>query len=72
MESLRKFWQRLNGYDLFHTNRTGGVRYSPSCKHAYENTFNSRKVELAVTFRFNASHSKCKGTGAAGDEIKRL
>lgn len=75
---LRKSWLNerlmlgLNGYDLFHTNRTGGVRYSPSSMHAYEDTFNSRKVELSVTFRFNASQSKYKGTGASGDEIKRL
>ena len=75
---LRKSWfnerlmLNLNGYDLFHTSRKGGTHYSPSCMHTYEDTFNSRKVELSVSFRFNASQSKYKGTGAANDEIKRL
>ena len=62
----------LNGNDLLHTFRRGGIRYNPSGKHTYTDTYNSRSVSLSVLYRFNATRSKYKGTGAANDEIKRL
>lgn len=75
---LRKSWLNgrlqinLDGSDLLHTSRRGGIRYSLSCKHAYTDTFNSRSISLSVLYRFNATRSKYKGTGAANDEIRRL
>lgn len=75
---LRKSWLdgrlqiNLDGADLLDTYRRGGIRYSPSCKHAYTDTYNSRSVSLSVLYRFNVTRSKYKGTGAANDEIKRL
>lgn len=75
---LRKSWLdgclqiNLDGSDLLHTSRQGGIRYSLSCKHAYTDTFNSRSVSLSVLYRFNATRSKYKGTGAANNEIRRL
>lgn len=62
----------LKGSDLLHTYRAGGIRYSPSCVHLYKDTYNSRKIELSVMFRFNASASKYKGGGAANEEMNRL
>lgn len=75
---LRKSWLdgrlqiNVDGSDLLDTYRRGGIRYSPSSKHIYIDTFNSRSVSLSILYRFNASRSKYKGTGAANDEIKRL
>lgn len=75
---LRKSWLdgrlqiNVHGSDLLDTYRRGGIRYSPSSKHIYIDTFNSRSVSLSVLYRFNALRSKYKGNGAANDEIKRL
>lgn len=75
---LRKSWLdgrlqiNVDGSDLLGTYRRGGIRYSPSSKHTYIDTFNSRSISLSVLYRFNATRSKYKGTGAANDEIKRL
>lgn len=75
---LRKSWLNerlqvnLDGRDLLHTFRQGGIKYSPCGKHVYSDTYNSRSVSLSVLYRFNATRSKYKGTGAANDEIKRL
>lgn len=75
---LRKSWMdgrlqiNLDGSDLLDTSRRGGIRYSLSCKHAYTDTFNSRSISLSVLYRFNATRSKYKGTGATNDEIRRL
>ncbi|MCD7924553.1 MAG: TonB-dependent receptor family protein [Bacteroides sp.] len=75
---LRKSWMdgrlqvNLDGSDLLDTYRRGGILYSPSCEHAYTDTYNSRSVSLSVLYRFNATRSKYKGTGAANDEIRRL
>lgn len=40
--------------------------------NTYKDTYNMRKVKLTVIYRFNATRSKYKGTGAANDELRRL
>lgn len=60
------------GTDLFHTFRQGATQYSPQCINFYEDTYNSRRVEMSVTYRFNSTRSKYRGEGAANEEIRRL
>lgn len=62
----------LQGMDLLDTFRQKGVQYSPLIVNTYEDTYNFRQVKLTVTYRFNMTKSKYKGTGAANEEIRRL
>ena len=62
----------LQGIDLLDTYRRMGTQYSPQVINTYKDTYNMRKVKLTVLYRFNASRSKYKGTGAVNDELKRL
>lgn len=62
----------LKGTDLFHTIRMGGTQYSRYCTNSYKDTYNSRGIQLLLTYRFNTSRSKYRGTGAANEEMKRL
>lgn len=62
----------LQGIDLLDTYRRMGKQYSPQIMNTYKDTYNMRKVKLTVIYRFNATRSKYKGTGAANDELRRL
>lgn len=62
----------LQGTDLLDTFRQLGTQYSPQIVNTYKDTYNFRKVQLSVIYRFNATRSKYKGTGAANDELRRL
>lgn len=62
----------LQGVDLLDTYRQMGKQYSPQIINTYKDTYNMRKVRLTVVYRFNATRSKYKGTGAANDELRRL
>lgn len=62
----------LQGMDLLDTFHQKGVQYSPLIVNTYEDTYNFRQVKLTVTYRFNMTKSKYKGTGAANEEIRRL
>lgn len=67
-----KFLVNLKGTDLFHTIRMGGIQYSRFCTNIYKDTYNSRGVQISLTYRFNTSRSKYRGTGAANEEMKRF
>lgn len=67
-----KLLVNLKGTDLFHTIRMGGTQYSRFCTNNYKDTYNSRGVQLSLTYRFNTSRSKYRGTGAANEEMKRF
>lgn len=62
----------LQGFDLFKTRRTSNVMYGEAADFSRWNYSDRRQVRLTVTYRFNATRSKYKGTGAAKEEINRL
>ncbi len=62
----------LQGFDVFKTRRTSNVMYGEAADFSRWNYSDRRQVRLTVTYRFNATRSKYKGTGAAKEEINRL
>lgn len=62
----------LQGDDLLDTYRYKGYVVTKVSRSNYNTVYDMRKVMLSVTYRFNASRSKYKGTGAANDELRRL
>lgn len=46
--------------------------YGEAADFSRWNYSDRRQVRLTVTYRFNATRSKYKGTGAAKEEINRL
>ena len=60
-----------NAY-LLDTYRYKGYVVTKVSRSNYNTVYDMRKVMLSVTYRFNASRSKYKGTGAANDELRRL
>ena len=63
---------RIGGTDLFHTQKGGGIGYTESMETKQVSTYDSRQLVLTVTYKFNTSRSKYKGTGAGQAEKKRL
>ena len=63
---------RIGGTDLFHTQKGGGIGYTESMETIQVSTYDSRQLVLTVTYKFNTSRSKYKGTGAGQAEKKRL
>ena len=63
---------RIGGTDLFHTQKEGGISYTESMETQYIGTYDSRQFVLTVTYKFNTSRSKYKGTGAGQAEKNRL
>ena len=63
---------RIGGTDLFHTRKEGGIGYTELMETIQVSTYDSRQLVLTVTYKFNASRSKYKGTGAGQAEKKRL
>lgn len=63
---------RIGGTDLFHTQKEGGIGYTESMETQYIGTYDSRQFVLTVTYKFNTSRSKYKGTGAGQAEKRRL
>ena len=63
---------RIGGTDLFHTQKEGGISYTESMETQQISTFDSREFVLTVTYKFNTSRSKYKGTGAGQAEKNRL
>lgn len=63
---------RIGGTDLFHTQKGGGIGYTGSMETKQISTYDSRQLVLTVTYKFNTSRSKYKGTGAGQAEKKRL
>ena len=63
---------RIGGTDLFHTQKEGGIGYTESMETQYIGIYDSRQFVLTVTYKFNTSRSKYKGTGAGQAEKNRL
>ena len=63
---------RIGGTDLFHTQKGGGIGYTESMETQQISTYDSRQFVLTVTYKFNTSRSKYKGTGAGQAEKNRL
>jgi len=63
---------RIGGTDLFHTQKDGGISYTESMETQQISTYDSREFVLTVTYKFNTSRSKYKGTGAGQAEKNRL
>lgn len=62
----------LQGNDLADTYRYKGYIVTKVSRSNYNTVYDTRKVMLSATYRFNAARSKYKGTGAANDELRRL
>ena len=63
---------RIGGTDLFHTRKEGGIGYTESMETKQVSTYDSRQLVVTVTYKFNTSRSKYKGTGAGQAEKSRL
>ena len=73
----KTFWQgRLNATlyanDIFRTNRTKMTTYYEIGQTSQNDYSYSQAVGLTLSYSFNASNSKYKGTGAGNDERNRL
>lgn len=62
----------LQGFDLFATQRNSMFLYGTSMTFDKWNYSDFRQVRFTVRYKFNATRSKYKGTGAAQEEIQRL
>lgn len=58
--------------DLFGTQREKSIMYGDIMTYDKWKYQDSRQVRVMLTYRFNASRSKYKGTGAASEEMRRL
>ena len=58
--------------DIFNTGRYRFTAYGDRTYHDFRQTGNSRYIQLSVTYTFNATKSKYKGTGAGQAEKQRL
>ena len=64
---------RLQVTDLFNTNKEDDFNHYSSCFNFQKYvTPNYRGIRLTISYRFNNSGSKYKGTGAGNEEKKRL
>lgn len=63
---------KIEGKDLFHLQKSGTLVYSNQMQLLQENTFDTRMVKVTLSYHFNASRSRYKGTGAGNSEKKRL
>lgn len=62
----------LQGFDILDTQRYSFDMYASDRSVTKWSNTDSRQVRLTVTYRFNASRSKYKGSGAGNDVINRL
>lgn len=62
----------LQGMDLTHGRKDGNLLFNKQMQLYQYNTYDTREVRITLRYKFNTAKSKYKGTGAAGDEIRRL
>ena len=68
-----KLWTiQLQGMDIFRTARNSFIIYGTSLRYNKWNYSDSQAVKLTISYRFNPTNSKYKGTGAGNDEKSRL
>lgn len=63
---------QLKGLDLFNGYKDGNLLYNKQMQLYQLNRYDKRMFELTVRYKFNASKSKYKGTGAGQSEKNRL
>lgn len=64
---------QLRATDLFNSTRAKSLIYLGSLRTFYTNaTPNSRSISLTVRYKFNATRSKYKGTGAGSSQKSRM
>lgn len=63
---------QLYVYDLFNTNVSRSVNYYGPMKEMLADIYSTSKVSLTVRYKFNASRSKYKGTGAGESQKSRM
>lgn len=62
----------IQGIDLTRGRKDGNLLFNKQM-HLYQyNKYDTREVRFTIRYKFNTTKSKYKGTGAAGDEIRRL
>lgn len=62
----------LNGDDIFGTNRYRALREINNTRLYVNNDLDKRSIALLVSYNFNTTKSKYKGTGAGNSEKQRL
>ena len=62
----------LQATDIFHTARSSMIFYGTGLRHDKWNYPDTQAVKLTVSYRFNPTGSKYKGTGAGAEEKSRL
>lgn len=63
---------RMQGNDLFHTEKNGMLMYAGQMQSEQTSWSDSREIVLTLRYKFNISRSKYKGTGAGNAEKNRL
>lgn len=63
---------RIQGNDLFHTEKNGMLMYAGQMQSEQTSWSDSREIVLTLRYKFNISRSKYKGTGAGNAEKNRL
>ena len=63
---------RVQGNDLFHTEKQGMLLYAGRMHGEQTSWYDSREFVLTLRYNFNTTRSKYKGTGAGNDEKNRL
>lgn len=63
---------QLQGTDIFRTARNSFMQYGTNQRHKKWNYSDTQSVKLTISYRFNQTNSKYKGTGAGNEEKYRL
>lgn len=63
---------KVEGKDLLHLQKTGNLVYSNQMQLLQDNSFDTRMFKVTLSYHFNTSRSKYKGTEVGNSEKKRL
>jgi hypothetical protein len=63
---------KIEGTDLLHLRKDGNHMYSNRMEIIQYNSYDSRELGITLRYKFNATKSKYKGTGAGNAEKARL
>ena len=58
--------------DIFASQRSSYIIYGDCMQFGKWNYSDTRNVRLTVSYKFNSTRSKYRGTGAANEELNRL
>ena len=62
----------LSFYDIFHTGRNSMTSYGIQTSTTFSEYYDHQRVGVTLSYKFNATKSKYKGTGAGQSEKSRL